>query len=174
MKVLKDLTGGVGVDRAIDAVGVDANAPTGGPAKSSAEQHKGESEKIAPQRSPREGNWEPGSAPSIVLDWIVQSIAKAGTLSIIGVYPSTVQHFPIGNAMNKNLRINMGNCNHRRYIPKLVELVRTNAILPSRILTQDEALVSAVDAYKHFDKREAGWVKVMLEPTSAPAPAKAA
>jgi threonine dehydrogenase-like Zn-dependent dehydrogenase len=53
-------------------------------------------------------------------------------------------------------------------------MLRTNAILPSRILTQDEALVSAVDAYKHFDKREAGWVKVMLEPAAAPAPAKAA
>jgi threonine dehydrogenase-like Zn-dependent dehydrogenase len=162
------------VDRAIDAVGVDANAPGNGPAKNSAEQHKGESEKIAPHRNPHDGNWEPGSAPSIVLDWIVQSVAKAGTVSIIGVYPPTVQHFPIGNAMNKNLRINMGNCNHRKYIPRLLELVRTNAIRPSRILTQDEALVSAVDAYKHFDKREAGWIKVMLEPTSVPAPAKAA
>ncbi len=173
-KVLKELTGGIGVDRAIDAVGVDANAPSSGPAKASARAHKGEKEKIAPERNPSEGNWEPGNAPSIVLDWMVQSVAKAATLSIIGVYPPTVKHFPIGEAMNKNLSIHMGNCNHRAYIPKLIELVRTNAIRPSAVLTQAGALVEAIDAYKSFDKREAGWVKVMLEPAAATAPAKAA
>ena len=29
--------------------------------------------------------------------------------------------------MNKNLTLKMGNCNHRKYIPQLVELVRTGA-----------------------------------------------
>ena len=102
----------------------------------------------------------------------MQAIAKAGTLSIIGVYPPTVKNFPIGDEMNKNLRIHMGNCNHRAYIPRLVEMVRMNAIQPTRVLTQAGPLVSAIEAYKNFDKREPGWIKVMLEP--APAPAKAA
>lgn len=171
-KVLKDLTGGIGVDRAIDAVGVDANAPSSGPAKSSAAEHKGEKREIAPKVNVQDGNWEPGDAPSIVLDWATQALAKAGTLSIIGVYPPTVKRFPIGEAMNKNLRVRMGNCNHRAYIPKLVEMVRVGAIEPTRILTQSGPLVGAIEAYKNFDKREAGWIKVMLEPV--PAPAKAA
>ena len=35
---------------------------------------------------------------------------------IIGVYPPTVQAFPIGEAMSKNVSIQGGNCNDRRYI----------------------------------------------------------
>jgi len=53
-----------------------------------------------------------------------RAVAKAGTVSIIGVY-GEVNSFPIGNAMEKNLTVTMGNCNHRRYIPHLIELVRS-------------------------------------------------
>ena len=45
----------------------------------------------------------PGDAPSQVLTWAVQSLAKAGTLSVVGVYPETMTRFPIGVAMMKNL-----------------------------------------------------------------------
>ena len=47
--------------------------------------------------------------------------------------------------MNKNLTIKMGNCNHRRYIPKLIDLVRTGVIDPTQILTQAEPLSSAIE-----------------------------
>ncbi|MBA3575598.1 MAG: glutathione-dependent formaldehyde dehydrogenase, partial [Pseudonocardiales bacterium] len=40
----------------------------------------------------------------------VESVAKAGSIGIIGVYPPTVQTWPIGAAMNKNLTVKMGNC----------------------------------------------------------------
>jgi threonine dehydrogenase-like Zn-dependent dehydrogenase len=73
--------------------------------------------------------------------------------------------FPIGHAMEKNLTLMMGTCNHRRYIPHLVELVRTGALDPAEILTQREPMTSVIDAYKAFDKREPGWVKVKLEPS---------
>ncbi len=66
--------------------------------------------------------------------------------------------------MNRNLTVRMGNCNHRRYIPELVEMVRIGKINPNKILTQDEPMGDAIEAYKHFDKRESGWVKVKLEP----------
>jgi threonine dehydrogenase-like Zn-dependent dehydrogenase len=89
--------------------------------------------------------------------------AKAGTLAIIGVYPETVQFFPMGMAMMKNLSINMGNCNHRKYIPVLMEMVESGMIRPSKVLTQVEGLVSAIDAYKEFDRRAQGWVKVELK-----------
>jgi threonine dehydrogenase-like Zn-dependent dehydrogenase len=85
------------------------------------------------------------------------------------VYPETAASFPIGTAMNKNLTVKMGNCNHRKYIPKLVDLVRANVIDPTQILTQIGPLTSALEAYKNFDKRREGWIKVMLEPASPPA-----
>ena len=97
----------------------------------------------------------------------MQSLAKAGTLSIIGVYPPKHQFFPIGMAMNKNLSINMGNCNHRAYIPTLIDIVRSGQITPTDILTQVKPLVSVLDAYKAFDQRKEGWIKVELVPKSA-------
>lgn len=75
-----------------------------------------------------------------------------------------MDRFPIGMAMNKNLTINMGNCNHRKYIPHLVELVRTGAVVPSAIISQVEDIEDALDAYRRFDVREAGWMKVELAP----------
>jgi threonine dehydrogenase-like Zn-dependent dehydrogenase len=176
VEALRYLTGGIGPDRAIDAVGVDAVAAHHGPAAAGAAERarfKAEQEQIAPDAHPTGSQWRPGDAPSQALAWAVQALAKAGTLSIIGVYPQTARTFPIGEAMNKNLTITMGNCHHRKYIPKLVELVRMNAIDPSKILTQREPLVSAIDAYKAFDERQPGWMKVMLEPAAMQTPQSA-
>jgi threonine dehydrogenase-like Zn-dependent dehydrogenase len=164
--LLKELTGGIGVDRAIDAVGVDANcAHKGAAAKKSkqrAELFARDQEMVAPKTRPDGDNWVPGDGPSQVLLWAVEALAKAGTLAIIGVYPETAMTFPIGQAMGKNLTLNMGNCNHRRYVPELIDMVRVGQIDPSAVVTQDEPLVSAIDAYKAFDRRESGWVKVKL------------
>lgn len=66
--------------------------------------------------------------------------------------------------MNRNLQIHMGNCNHRAILPELVELVRNGSIDPIAILTQREPIMNAIDAYKAFDKRQPGWIKVKLEP----------
>jgi threonine dehydrogenase-like Zn-dependent dehydrogenase len=108
----------------------------------------------------------PGDAPSQPLRWSVEALAKAGTLSIIGVYPPTIESFPIGQAMNKNLTIKMGNCSHRKYIPHLVDLVRSGVIDPVGLITQAAELTGAVEAYEHFDAREPGWLKVELEPAA--------
>ncbi|HVG63842.1 MAG TPA: zinc-dependent alcohol dehydrogenase, partial [Hyalangium sp.] len=124
VETLRRLTGGIGVDRAIDAVGVDAMHPHHGPAAKAAKKEsaefKREVKEVAPKTNPDGNNWVPGDAPTQALLWAVQGLAKAGTLSIIGVYPQTARTFPIGEAMNKNLTLKMGNCNHRKYIPMLL------------------------------------------------------
>ncbi len=168
VEAIRRLTGGIGVDRVIDAVGVDASHAHSGPASEQAErkekQFQQELKYVAPGAHPSDGNWHPGDAPSQALRWEVDCLAKAGTLSIIGVYPETLMVFPIGVAMNKNLTIKMGNCNHRKYIPLLIELIRTGAIDPSRVITQHESFEGSLDAYRSFDTRKAGWIKVKLEP----------
>ncbi|MNU01385.1 hypothetical protein D3C72_2447710 [compost metagenome] len=60
----------------------------------------------------------------------------------------------------------MGNCSHRRYLPELIELVRTGAIDPSKILTQKKPIRSVIEAFQEFDKRSSDWLKVELKPTS--------
>jgi threonine dehydrogenase-like Zn-dependent dehydrogenase len=57
----------------------------------------------------------------------------------------------------------MGNCNHRKYIPRLVEFVQGRAVDPAKILTHSAPLMSALEAYRQFDKRQEGWIKVMLD-----------
>ena len=166
VQVIQQLTGGVGADCAIDAVGVDAECPHHGPAAKQAAENADdfaqEVEAVAPVQHPEGETGRPGQAPSQAQRWAVEALAKAGTLSIIGVYPPDDTTFPIGNAMNKNLTIRMGNCNHRKYIPHLIELVRTGAVDPTVIITQREGMESVIDAYKAFDLRRPGWLKVAL------------
>ncbi|MGH9866537.1 MAG: zinc-dependent alcohol dehydrogenase [Candidatus Polarisedimenticolia bacterium] len=180
VQAIRDLTGGIGVDRAIDAVGVDAEVPTQGPAAAQARRHiqefAKEREQVAPEAHPHGGNWEPGHGPSQAVTWAIDALAKAGTLSIIGVYPPTHTFFGLGAAMNKNLTVKMGNCNHRKYIPRLMDLVRSGTVDPARVLTQTEPLSSAIEAYEAFDRRQEGWIKVEIRvgPTGVPRPAQAA
>lgn len=165
------LTDGIGVDRVIDAVGVDAQhadyGPAGDQAKEQEAQFEQQVQQVAPEQNPDGGNWVPGDAPGQALTWAVEAVAKAGTVSIIGVYPPTMQNFPIGQAMNKNLTVKMANTNHRKYIPRLIDLVASGVVDPVAVLTQMEPMQDALEAYKAFDKRQPGWIKVELEPTGA-------
>ncbi len=161
VQTLLRMTGGTGPDRVIDAVGIDAESPGEG----RDEEFAREVDEVAPEQ-PDGGSpfRRPGDAPSQVLRWATEAVAKAGTIAIIGVYPPDAEHFPIGMAMNKNLTIQAGNCNHRKYVPELVELVRSGAVRPSEVLTQVDDLTGAIDAYEAFDERREGWHKVALDP----------
>jgi threonine dehydrogenase-like Zn-dependent dehydrogenase len=171
VEMLEELTDGIGPDRAIDAVGMDAERPHRGPAESKLKKEgqdralDAEKKSAVPVENPQGDNWHPGDAPSLALQWAVESLAKAGTLSVVGVYGMANRTFPIGAAMGKNLTVKMGACNHRRYVPRLIERVAARAIDPAQILTQQEPLSSAVHAYKAFDTRQESWIKVELHPT---------
>lgn len=166
---LKKITHGKGPTKIIDAVGIDAEQPKTAALRSFLPQpyteFNDEVKQVAPKINPHDGNWVPGNGPSQVLQWAVEAIAKNGTLSIIGVYTPLLTHFPIGHAMGKNLTIRMGNCNHRRYIPELLEWIRSGQFHPREFLTQYRSFNDIVDSYKRFDKREEGWLKVVLSLT---------
>jgi threonine dehydrogenase-like Zn-dependent dehydrogenase len=66
--------------------------------------------------------------------------------------------------MNKNLTVNMGNCNHRKYAPLLLEMIQSDLVNPEDILTNVEPLSSVIDAYKAFDQQSSGWVKAEVMP----------
>jgi threonine dehydrogenase-like Zn-dependent dehydrogenase len=164
VEALHTLTGGSGPDRVIDAVGIDSAAPTSGPAKpsrSTAKEFEAELEAVAPKQSRK---YKTGGAPSQVLRWCVESVAKGGTVSIIGVYPLTMKSFPIGMVMNRNLTVRAGNCDHRRYMPEMIELVRSGRVRPAEWITQTEPIQLAIDAYQAFASHQPGWVKVKLDP----------
>ncbi|HEX6998184.1 MAG TPA: zinc-dependent alcohol dehydrogenase [Gammaproteobacteria bacterium] len=167
---IRELTFGIGAARVIDAVGVDAMRARSGPAAKQAKAHersfRQELQNVAPKTAPDGKSWKPGDAPQQALLWALDAVAKAGTVSIVGVYPQPMEHFPIGVAMNKNVTLQMGNCNHRRYIPDLIQLTLSGAIEPAKVLTQREPMTEALEAYRSFDAREPGWIKVELTPAA--------
>jgi threonine dehydrogenase-like Zn-dependent dehydrogenase len=146
---------------------VDAQRPASGPAAEKAaeqsERFEQERAAAAPDAAPSGEQWVPGNAPSLAVQWAVEAVAKAGTIGVIGVYPPGFSSFPFGQAMNKNLTVHMGNCNHRRYVPELLDLVATGAFDPTAFITQREGTTAAVEAYETFDRREEGWLKTVLE-----------
>ncbi|MER6325639.1 zinc-dependent alcohol dehydrogenase [Streptomyces coelicoflavus] len=166
VEAVRELTGGIGVDRVIEAVGVDAQKPSHGPAADAAaaqaEEFGHERSEAAPEQNPDGATWVPGDAPTLAARWAVQMVAKAGTVGTIGVYPPQVQHYPFGEAFMKNLTLRMGNCNHRRYVPHLVSLVASGSLDPTPLVTRWGDTRNAVEAYRRFDRREAGWTKVVL------------
>jgi threonine dehydrogenase-like Zn-dependent dehydrogenase len=157
VEIIRELTRGSGVDRVVDAVGVDAESPEG--------PRSEEVESVAAEEGVAQ-EWGPGGAPSQAAQWSVEAVAKAGTVGIVGVYPPQLTSYPIGTAMNKNLTVNMGNCNHRTYLPELLDLTLTGVIDPLAVLTQYEPASDAIEAYRVFGQRTEGWLKVALDPAA--------
>ncbi|MFF5217722.1 hypothetical protein [Micromonospora sp. NPDC000442] len=105
---------------------------------------------------------DPAWAPSLAAQWAVQAVVKAGTVGVIGVYPQTVTTWPFGEAMMKNLTVRSGNCHHRRYIPELLRLVTNGTVDPAQLLTKHEPMTDVLQAYREFQDRDPGWLKVAL------------
>ncbi len=154
--VIGELTNGIGADRVIDAVGVDAYTDT----------DELREDEITEASGGGATAWAHGRVPSQAAQWAVESVAKAGSIGIIGVYPPTVRTWPIGAAMNKNLTVKMGNCPHRAIIPQLVDLVASGVSDPAQQLTQIKPVDDALEAHRLFNIHKSGWVKVALAPVA--------
>ncbi|MGV9210268.1 alcohol dehydrogenase catalytic domain-containing protein [Micromonospora sp. RB23] len=170
VQAVLDLTRGIGADCAVDAVGVDAESAKSGPAaegaRDAAEQNRAEQRQISPDANQdvTDGRWKPGDAPTQAQTWAAESLAKMGTLGIVGVYPANDRYFPIGTVLGRNLTVQAGNGNHPRYIPKLLAMVESGRIDPATVVTQHEPVTDALSAYREFDLRSPGWLKVALRP----------
>ncbi len=89
-----ELTGGIGTDRAIDAVGIDAIHPHSPPAVAVAPSRSRNSSRNCSRWLPsvlshkdQAERWHPGDAPSQVLQWAVQSSPKAELLPLSASTP---------------------------------------------------------------------------------------
>ena len=98
VETLKRLTGGIGADRAIDAVGVDAvprpHRPGGEAGRAGSRAVPAASAADRPGAEPAGRQLGSRQRPVAGAEWAVEALAKAGTLSIIGVYPPTDADLP--------------------------------------------------------------------------------
>ncbi len=147
VEALKELTGGRGPDACIDAVGMEAH----GIGLQGAYDRVMLALRLTTDRV-------------TVLRQAIQACRKGGKLSIAGVYGGFPDKLPIGALMNKGLTVRTGQVHAHRYIPRLLEIIASGRLDPSYVLTHPLPLDEAPRAYRAFNDKEDGWIKVVFKP----------
>ena len=144
VEVVRELTDGRGVDSAIDAVGMEAEATPVGRFLQAA--------KLMPDRLG--ALWQAGRA-----------VRRGGTLSLSGVYAGFVPMFPLGELFDRQIAIRMGQANVRRWVDDILPLLTDQDPLGTDDLTTHTLpLDEAPRGYELFQRKEDGCIKVVLTP----------
>ena len=142
---VRELTDGRGVDSAIDAVGMEAEA---GPIAKLLQ-----SAKLMPDRFH-------------ALVTCVRSLRRGGTLSLSGVYVGVFPLLPLGELFDRQITVRMGQANVRRWLDDIYPLVGEEDPLGTDDLTTHTLpLEQAPHGYEIFQQKRDGAIKVVLEPT---------
>ncbi|WPB72933.1 glutathione-independent formaldehyde dehydrogenase [Archangium violaceum] len=145
---VKELTNGKGADRGCECVGYQAHDPQG-------REH-----------------------PNLTMNNLVKAVKFTGGIGVVGVFipndpggldPLARQGeivFDWGMLWFKGQRVATGQCNVKAYNRQLRELIHLDKVKPSWIVSHTLPLDKAPDGYLHFDKRDRGWTKVVLQPAA--------
>jgi len=141
---LKKITGHLGADVAIDAVGAEADG--------NFTQHV-TSAKLKLQ----------GGSP-VALNWCIDAVRKGGTVSVMGAYGPMFSAVKFGDALNKGLTLRMNQCPVKRQWPRLFEHVRNGYLKPSDIVTHRIPLEHVAEGYHIFSAKLDGCIKPLIVP----------
>jgi threonine dehydrogenase-like Zn-dependent dehydrogenase len=144
---IKWMTNGHGADVCIDAVGCEAMGST--------LQHW-----LGARLKLQGGNMT-------ALHWAINSVRKAGNISIVGAYGPIPGMVPIGSALNKGISFRMNQASVKRHIPRLIEHIRAGRIKPREIITHRVPLEEISEAYHIFAQKLDNCIKTVLIPPSA-------
>jgi threonine dehydrogenase-like Zn-dependent dehydrogenase len=144
---IKDAVHSDGVDRGVEAVGYQAHDV--------------------------EGNEHPNQTMNALVDLV----RPTGGIGVVGVFnpqdPGGADElakngqlaFDFGKFFFKGQSMGTGQANVKNYNRQLRDLIHQDKAAPGMLVSHNLRLEDAPDAYEHFDKREAGWTKVVLNPT---------
>lgn len=147
---LMQMTQGMGPDRCIDAVGMEAHG-------SGAMVEMLDAVKDATKLDKQLQH-------PYVLQQMVKCCRKGGNLSVPGVYTGYLNMFPMGAAMNKGLTWKMGQTHMQKYMPSLLERIEKGEIDPAAIITHRLTLDEAPKGYEIFQKKQDNCIKVVMTP----------
>ena len=147
---LMDLTGGIGPDVCIDAVGMEAHGSTA----------------VETVYDKIKTNLFMETERPHVIRQAIECCRKGGTVSIPGVYGGLADKIPMGALMNKALTIKTGQTHVHRYIPELLDHIRSGRIDPSFVVTHRLPLTQAPHGYKIFREKQDGCIKIVLDPAA--------
>ena len=143
IEIIRELTNGRGADVCVDAVGMEADRSFLDKVKATINMEKG---------------------TISVLDNCIKAVRRGGTVTVVGVYATPFDNFPLHRIFDKGLIMRFGQAPVHRYIDDLIELVETGKVVLNDILTHTMPLSKVSEGYEMFKKKQDGCVKVILKP----------
>lgn len=107
-------------------------------------------------------NAEKGSVK--VMEACMSAVRRNGTVSVLGVYPTTYDNFPVGQFFDKGIILKGGQAPAHKYIDRLLAYVEEGKVKLDDIITHRLPLTDIAHAYHIFKKKEDGCVKVVIDP----------
>lgn len=138
-----DMTKGRGADVCIDAVGMEAHRTVG--------------EKLKAVFNAEKGSME-------VMDNCFKAVRRGGKVSVVGVYGSNYDNFPVARLFDKGLSVRFGQATVQKYIQHLFDLIRDGKVVTNDIISHRLPLTEAVHGYDIFKHKQDDCVKVVLKP----------
>jgi threonine dehydrogenase-like Zn-dependent dehydrogenase len=144
---LKEMTGGIGPDACIDAVGLEAHGMT-----VDAVYDRVKAALMLATDRPH------------ALRQAINACRKGGTVSVPGVYGGFLDKIPFGAAFSKGLTIRMGQTHVHRYLRPLLARIEQGEIDPRFVITHRIPLENAPHGYDIFNNKENDCIKIVLKP----------
>ncbi|HEY4011160.1 MAG TPA: zinc-dependent alcohol dehydrogenase [Acidobacteriaceae bacterium] len=147
VEALRDLTGGVGPDSCIDAVGMEAHSNT----------LVGMYDKV------KQAVMLETDRP-FVLRQALQAIRKGGTLSIPGVYGGALDKVNFGAAFGKAVHMAMGQTHMQKYLQPLLKSIEDKKIDPSFLISHRVGIEEVPEMYKVWRDKKDQVTKIVIDP----------
>jgi threonine dehydrogenase-like Zn-dependent dehydrogenase len=144
---LMEITGGMGPDACIDAVGLEAHMPG----------------MIGAYDRVKQAMMLEADRPH-ALRQAIMACRKGGTVSVPGVYGGFDDKIPLGSFVNKALTLKTGQTHVQRYMKPLLERIEKDEIDPSFVITHRMSLNDAPRGYDIFTNKQDDCIKIVLKP----------
>ena len=156
---VRELTDGRGTDSVIDAVGMEAH---GGFTAKAAQAVVG----LMPDAVARKAMEHAGVDRMAVFNAAIETVRRAGTVSLSGVYGGTADPVNMLQAFDKGINLRMGQAHVKRWIDDLMPLVEDEAdpLGVEDLATHQLPLQEAPRGYEIFQKKADDAIKVVLKP----------
>jgi threonine dehydrogenase-like Zn-dependent dehydrogenase len=147
VEALRDLTGGIGPDSCIDAVGME-----------------GHSSSLMGLYDKVEQTLKLETDRPIVLREAIQSVRKGGTLSIPGVYGGVLNKVNFGAAFGKGIKMGMGQTHMHNYLAPLLKSIEQKEIDPSFMISHRVGIEQVPGMYKIWQEKQDDVTKIVIDP----------
>jgi threonine dehydrogenase-like Zn-dependent dehydrogenase len=157
-ELIRGMTDGRGPDAVIDAVGMEAH---GSPVTSAVHTMTS----FLPDALAANLMERAGVDRLHALHLAIDIVRRGGTISLIGVYGGMSDPLPMLRLFDKQIQMRMGQANVHRWVPEIMPLLLDRDPLGvDGFASHHLPLSDGPAAYEKFQKKEDGFVKVVLRP----------